>query len=75
MTQSRSQIDAMRTIDTYSLRRVKGGWQAPGSKLVTLKMVTELKRAGLAREFFAGAHNRLELSATGRIALPERKQA
>lgn len=69
-----SQRKVMGIINIYKLRRVKNGWQGPGSPKVTYRTARELCARKLAREFERHGHLALELTALGRMVLdPNRK--
>ncbi len=68
-------LSALRTVDGYRLRRVTGGWQCPGSKLVTLAMASKLLRDGLAmHRKYPGTGYRLESTALGKLHLELHEQ-
>ena len=72
-----SQLAALATCRDYRLRRVKGGWQCPGSPKVTLATaaILGMKRLTIVRHY--NGQQRLEVTGSGRMTLgvaEQRKQ-
>lgn len=74
---TRSELSALERAATYRLIRVKHGWRAPGSPLLTLPVAQRLTALKLvARRDYNGVP-RLEVTGTGRYTLAvadQRKQ-
>lgn len=64
-----SQIKALQLIRDYKLRRVKGGWQAPGTPKVTLPTAQFLGFKRLVDRRFYETGERIEPTALGRQVL------
>lgn len=68
---STGQLNALRTIATYTMARVKHGWRGIGSPLVTLAMADTLKHKGAAIQRNYSGKLRLEATMFGRVALDQ----
>jgi len=64
-----SQLAALRIVRDFKLNRVKNGWRAPGSPLVTLSMVQILGAKRLLMRRDVNGRPTLDITGTGRNTL------
>jgi hypothetical protein len=60
-----NQLTALRTVQLYKLGRVKNGWRAPWSPLVTLATMQVLGAKRLVMRRDVGGSARMEITGTG----------
>lgn len=60
-----AQLAALRTVRDFKLARVRNGWRAPGSPLVTLAMVQFLGGKRLLMRRTVAGKERIEITGTG----------
>jgi hypothetical protein len=60
-----NQLAALRAVHTFKLSRVRNGWRAPGSPLVTLATMQVLGAKRLVMRRDVGGSARMEITGTG----------
>lgn len=69
-----SQLKGLERAATHRLRRVKGGWQAPGTPLLTLPVAQRLTALKLVMRRDYNGVPRLEVTGAGRYTLAVAEQ-